>query len=142
MAPILYSRTTCPHCQTVKQFIRANGLSRYVVIRDVDHDPGARDELRRYWPSAGVPTLIYNGRVLAGDATEVIDALRAMFRIPATQAIRPAGQAASPTQQQQSSSIPWGPIVLIGGVIGFGLLEFYMTNFGDSKEQTRLPRSM
>lgn len=126
MRPILYTRKTCPHCATVKRFLQANGLSQAVLIRDVD-SPAAAAELRRYWPSGGVPTLIYNGRVLAGDANEVIAALRSLFRVPG---IAPAGQASS------GSSFPWGLVAAATvATIGFFAYEVWIEG-----EPVSLPR--
>lgn len=130
MRPVLYTRKTCPHCATVKRFLQANGLNQAVIIRDVD-SPAIAQELRRFWPSGGVPTLVANGRVLAGDANEVIAALRSMFRVPA---IAPAGRISPAGQASTPSSFPWEPIVLIGALIGFGALELFMG------EESSLPR--
>lgn len=77
-APVLevFVRADCPHCAAAKAYLptladRHPGL--VVLLRPVDEDPAARDELSRrareggFWPP-GVPTFFYQGRVLVGFA--------------------------------------------------------------------------
>ncbi len=70
----VFVREGCPHCAEAKIFlaefaVRHPGLR--IVYRPVDADAAARDELLRIseaagaWPP-GVPTFVYEGRVLVG----------------------------------------------------------------------------
>ena len=76
--PVLevFVRADCPHCAAAKAYLptltdRHPGL--VVLLRPVDEDPAARDELSRrareggFWPP-GVPTFFYQGRALVGFA--------------------------------------------------------------------------
>jgi len=54
-------------------------LYKYVVVRDVNENPQSMNELTRFWPSGGVPTLVYQGHYIAGDADQVIAALKKLF---------------------------------------------------------------
>jgi glutaredoxin len=70
----VFVREGCPHCAEAKVFL-AEFAARYprlrIVYRPVDSDAAARDELLRtseaagVWPP-GVPTFVYEGRVLVG----------------------------------------------------------------------------
>jgi glutaredoxin len=70
----VFVRDGCPHCADAKAFLpefasRRPGLR--IAYRAVDQDPLARDELVRYTRSAGVwppgvPTFVFDGRVLIG----------------------------------------------------------------------------
>lgn len=72
----VYVRDGCPHCAAAKdylpQFLQARPWLQ-VVYRPVDQDEAARADLIRIsrdsglWPP-GVPTFVYQGRVLAGFA--------------------------------------------------------------------------
>ena len=70
----VFVREGCPHCAAAKEFLPAfagghPGLR--ITYRSVDSDPSARDELVRLsraagiWPP-GVPTFVFEGRVLVG----------------------------------------------------------------------------
>lgn len=70
----VFVRDGCPHCAKAKAYLPAFSNARpglRVVYRSVDHDASAREDLIRHsknsgiWPP-GVPTFVYNGRVLAG----------------------------------------------------------------------------
>ncbi len=70
----VYVREGCPHCAEAKRFLAGLAESRpelQVVLREVDHDPAARDALVAIsaavgaWPP-GVPTFVFGGRVLVG----------------------------------------------------------------------------
>jgi glutaredoxin len=73
----VFVRDGCPHCADAKEFLP--GLARerpglQIVVRPVDRDAAARDDLERYsrnagiWPP-GVPTFVIDGRVLVGFET-------------------------------------------------------------------------
>ena len=70
----VYVRDGCPHCTDAKAFLPAFANSHpelKIVLREVDRDPAARDELIRLSRNAGiwppsVPTFIYGSRILVG----------------------------------------------------------------------------
>lgn len=77
-APVLevFVRQGCPHCAEAKAYLSEFARVRpwlHVVYRPVDEDAKARDALVRiteqagYWPP-GVPTFVFQGRVLVGFA--------------------------------------------------------------------------
>ena len=70
----VFVRDGCPHCADAKDFLAEFGARHpglRIVYRPVDTDAAARDELLRLseaagiWPP-GVPTFVYEGRVLVG----------------------------------------------------------------------------
>lgn len=70
----VFVRDGCPHCAEAKEFLsdfRRNRPWLRIIYRSVDHDPMARDDLIRnfqnaqIWPP-GVPTFVFNGKVLVG----------------------------------------------------------------------------
>jgi glutaredoxin len=70
----IFVRDGCPHCADAKEFLPALARERpglRIVLRPVDHDAAARDDLVRHsrnagvWPP-GVPTFVSGGRVLVG----------------------------------------------------------------------------
>ncbi len=74
--PVLevYVRDGCPHCAAAKTWLAGLASERpelRIVLRQVDRDAGARDDLLRisrqagYWPP-GVPTFVVGDRVLVG----------------------------------------------------------------------------
>tara|TARA_R110002110_G_scaffold133783_1_gene316465 strand:- start:76757 stop:77920 length:1164 start_codon:yes stop_codon:yes gene_type:complete len=77
-APVLevFVRSGCPHCDNAKAFLPQFAAQHpwlAIHYRAVDRDPEARDDLYRHarasgsWPP-GVPTFVFNGRVLVGFA--------------------------------------------------------------------------
>lgn len=80
VALVVYVRDGCPHCADAKVFLEQLARERpqlRIVLRAVDKDPSARDELMALSRSAGtgppgVPTFVVKGRVLVGfgDARE------------------------------------------------------------------------
>lgn len=77
-APVLevFVRQGCPHCAEAKTYLSEFARERpwlHVAYRAVDEDTKARDDLVRrteqagYWPP-GVPTFVFQGRVLVGFA--------------------------------------------------------------------------
>lgn len=75
-APVLevFVREGCPHCADAKVFLAELAGERpdlQIRLRPVDRDPAARDDLIRIsreaneWPP-GVPTFVFNGKVLVG----------------------------------------------------------------------------
>jgi glutaredoxin len=70
----VFVRDGCPHCAEAKEYLTTLARERprlRIVLRPVDHDAIARDDLIRYSQSAGVwppgvPTFVFNDRVLAG----------------------------------------------------------------------------
>ncbi len=74
---IVYVRDGCPHCAAAKEYLPQFAAERpwlRIDYRAVDRSESARDELMRIardtnnWPP-GVPTFVFNGRVLAGFGT-------------------------------------------------------------------------
>jgi glutaredoxin len=70
----VFVRDGCPHCADAKAFLPAFARERpwlRIVYRSIDGDPAALDDLVRHsrsagiWPP-GVPTFVYDGRVVAG----------------------------------------------------------------------------
>ena len=70
----VFVRDGCPHCAEAKEFLPTFASERpglRIVLRPVDHDAVARDDLMRYsrnagiWPP-GVPTFVFDGQVLVG----------------------------------------------------------------------------
>lgn len=89
-APVLevFVRSGCPHCDKAKAYLpRFAAQHPWLEIhyRAVDRDPEARDDLYRHarasgsWPP-GVPTFVFNGRVLVGfaDAASTAPLLNAL----------------------------------------------------------------
>ena len=73
-ALVVYVRDGCPHCADAKVFLEQLSRERphlRIVLRAVDQDPAARDELMALsraagvWPP-GVPTFAVGGRLLVG----------------------------------------------------------------------------
>jgi len=70
----VFVREGCPHCAEAEVFLSYFGIKRpwlRIVYRSVDHDPTARDDLIRHFQNAqiwppGVPTFVFNGKVLVG----------------------------------------------------------------------------
>ena len=74
---IVYVRDGCPHCAAAKEYLPQFAAERpwlRIDYRAVDRSESAREELMRIardsdnWPP-GVPTFVFNGRVLAGFGT-------------------------------------------------------------------------
>lgn len=70
----VFVRDGCPHCAKAKEFLPTFSSERpglRIVLRPVDHDAIARDDLVRYsknagiWPP-GVPAFVFNGQILVG----------------------------------------------------------------------------
>jgi glutaredoxin len=70
----VFVRDGCPHCADAKAFLPAFSRERpwlRIVYRSIDGDAAALDDLVRHsrsagiWPP-GVPTFVYDGRVIAG----------------------------------------------------------------------------
>lgn len=70
----VFVREGCPHCDDAKAFLATLARQRpglEIVLRPVDRDPAARDELARRsqaagaWPP-GVPTFVVGSRLLVG----------------------------------------------------------------------------
>ena len=70
----VFVRAGCPHCAAAKEFLPIFAGERpglRIVLREVDHDAIAREDLKRYSQSAGiwppgVPTFVFNEQVLVG----------------------------------------------------------------------------
>ena len=72
----VYVRDGCPHCADAKAYLPSFAGSHpelKIVLRPVDRDPAARDDLIRLSQNAGiwppsVPTFVYGDRILVGFA--------------------------------------------------------------------------
>jgi glutaredoxin len=70
----VFVRDGCPHCAEAKEYLTTLASERprlRIVLRPVDRDARARDDLMRYSQSAGiwppgVPTFVFNDQVLVG----------------------------------------------------------------------------
>jgi hypothetical protein len=71
---MVYVRDGCPHCEEARAFLPTFAATRpglRIVLRAVDRDAAARDDLARIsrsagiWPP-GVPTFVFGSRVLVG----------------------------------------------------------------------------
>ncbi len=70
----VFVRDGCPRCADAEEYLPGFAADRpelKIVLRSVDHDPGAREDLIRHsrfagiWPP-GVPTFMFEGRILVG----------------------------------------------------------------------------
>lgn len=70
----VFVRDDCPRCADAKEYLPGFAADRpelKIVLRSVDHDLGAREDLIRHsrfagiWPP-GVPTFVFEGRILVG----------------------------------------------------------------------------
>jgi glutaredoxin len=70
----VFVREGCPHCEEAKSFLPVFSSERpelRIVLRSVDHDENAREDLTRIsrsagiWPP-GVPTFVFGNRVMVG----------------------------------------------------------------------------
>ena len=70
----VFVRDGCPRCADAKEYLPGFAADRpelTIVLRSVDHDPGARQDLIRHsrfagiWPP-GVPTFVFESRILVG----------------------------------------------------------------------------
>jgi glutaredoxin-like YruB-family protein len=61
---IVYSTPTCPHCTTIKQHLKSNGI----MFRDIDvsKDQAAAEEMTRKSGQRGVPQTDINGQIVVG----------------------------------------------------------------------------
>ena len=91
---VVYVRDGCPHCADAKVFLAEVARNRpdlRIVLRAVDRDAAAREELMQLsrdagvWPP-GVPTFVANGRVYVGfdSAERTGPAILALIEPPAT----------------------------------------------------------
>jgi len=73
----VFVRDGCPHCSEAKKFLSEFSRERpelRIEFRPVDHDEAARDDLMRHFQNAGlgppgVPTFVFDGRMLVGFAS-------------------------------------------------------------------------
>jgi glutaredoxin 3 len=61
--PVLYVKSGCPWCVEVADFLDEHGIPYRRL--DIGENPSARSELERITPVAKVPTLDWDGEVLA-----------------------------------------------------------------------------
>jgi len=61
---VIYTTTWCGFCRKMVEELDTRGLS--YTNRDIEHDPGARDELVRLVGSTAVPVTVIGGKVIRG----------------------------------------------------------------------------
>jgi glutaredoxin len=59
---VMFSTGWCGACARARAFLSANGL-RYSE-RNIDHDPNAREELKRRTGKSSIPTIEVDGQLL------------------------------------------------------------------------------
>ncbi|MCC7257759.1 MAG: glutaredoxin family protein [Gammaproteobacteria bacterium] len=95
----VFVRDGCPHCAEAERFLDGFGRRHpdlRVTYRDVGSDPAARADLERHsraagiWPP-GVPTFVYEGRVLVGfdSAARTGPAIEALLGVEAVAEVHP-----------------------------------------------------
>lgn len=60
--PVLYVLSTCEHCDAVRDYLNRSGLSERIVVREVDKDPVAMQQLLSVSPYGDVPVLLAGGQ--------------------------------------------------------------------------------
>jgi len=75
---IIYGAEWCGACHEAEAYLRSRGIE--FVARDIEHDPGAREEMQRAAASAGIPTtsipiIDFRGTIMRGFDREAIDRL-------------------------------------------------------------------
>lgn len=74
--PLLFSKRGCPWCSQAIAFLDQHGIG--YRLKDVSADSDAMEELKRLSGQTSVPTLEWDGRILADfGLDELIDFLRA-----------------------------------------------------------------
>ncbi len=71
----LYALSTCPWCKRTKRLLGDNGVAyKYVDVDLLEGDEADRvvDEISRLNPNRSFPTIIINGKVIAGFQEERI----------------------------------------------------------------------
>ncbi len=66
---VIYGAEWCGACHEAQAFLRARGIA--FVERDIEHDPGAREEMQRVASQAGIPTgsipiIDFRGTIIRG----------------------------------------------------------------------------
>jgi glutaredoxin len=125
--PVLevFVRQGCPHCAEAKAYLPLFARERpwlRVVYRSVDDDATARDALVRvteqagYWPP-GVPTFVFQGRVLVGfaDAEQSGPELAALVDGAARGPLSTPASTPPPTQVDAGR---WGTLTVTTGLAG------------------------
>lgn len=73
---IIYGAEWCGACHEAQAFLRARGIA--FVDRDIEHDPGAREEMSRRAAEAGIPTgsipiIDFRGTIIRGFDREALE---------------------------------------------------------------------
>jgi glutaredoxin 3 len=71
MKVIVYSTTTCPWCQMVKEFLKERKIP--FEEKDVSMDKAAMQEMLRKSGQMGVPVTDINGKIIVGFDAEAIE---------------------------------------------------------------------
>lgn len=78
---IIYGASWCGACHEAQAFLQARGIP--FVERDIEHDPGAREDMQRAASAAGIPTtsipiIDFRGTIIRGFDREALErAIRA-----------------------------------------------------------------
>lgn len=89
----VFVRDSCPHCARAKSFLPALSIRHpglRIIVREVDHDQQAREDLVSYsrnagiWPP-GVPSFVYGDGIVVGfdNPADTAAKLEALFRADA-----------------------------------------------------------
>ncbi len=85
LTAIVYSASWCSACRSAEAFLRAEGVK--VVIRDIERDRGAQEEMNQKLHQAGlpkrgtIPVIDIRGRILVGlDKQQIRHAIKASTR--------------------------------------------------------------
>jgi glutaredoxin len=75
---IIYGAEWCGACHEAAAYLRSRGIA--FVERDIEHDPGAREEMQRAASAAGIPTssipiIDFRGTIMRGFDRAAIDRL-------------------------------------------------------------------
>jgi len=66
--PVLYVSSSCPHCWTVRNFIMTSGMGPKIIVREVDKDQVAMNELLSLDKNGATPLLhTPQGDTVSGD---------------------------------------------------------------------------
>lgn len=80
MAAVVYLSTTCQHCREVARFLDARPRVReLVVVKYVDRDAGAWQELRAAGRYVGTPALVVDGGMPLLGTGPVVVRLQQLF---------------------------------------------------------------
>ena len=73
---IIYGASWCGACHEAQAFLRARGIA--FIDRDIERDPGAREDMQRAASAAGIPTgsipiIDFRGTIIRGFDREALE---------------------------------------------------------------------